>query len=117
MRISDWSSDVCSSDLLDAAPVVMTLPVSRQFPRIGERHALVPIVDRLLFGPARRGEAGLEIVDRRLRHIDAERADVVDFHGFSPCPPLKSSIQGRAGALQPRSSPTPFRKPRRTVPA
>src|SRR3546814_15580562 len=77
---------------LDAAPVVMTLPVSRQFPRIGARPALVPIVDRLLFGPARRGRAGLELVVRPRRHIDPARADVAAVPVFPPPPPRKPPL-------------------------
>ena len=100
---------------LDAAPVIVVAPIGRQFLRIGERDALIPVVDRFLLGPARPRQPVFQIVERRLRHIDGEAADIVDVHG-KPLP-SPSVFQGRAGALQPRSRPTPFRKPRRTVPA
>src|SRR3546814_20903318 len=48
MRISDWSSDVCSSDLLDPpALVVGEVPMERV--ELGERHAVdhpLHILDR-----------------------------------------------------------------------
>src|SRR3546814_3501419 len=55
MRISDWSSDVCSSDLL-----------------IGHRRLLAP--DRT--GPGRVAAEAGDDVDVELRHQVAERADV-----------------------------------------
>src|SRR3546814_8685016 len=33
MRISDWSSDVCSSDLHNAAPVLVMAPIAAVFAR------------------------------------------------------------------------------------
>src|SRR3546814_11574875 len=56
MRISDWSSDVCSSDLLDAHG-------------IAERHegrhrlALLQGLDGALLGEARRAQAGVLVGD------------------------------------------------------
>src|SRR3546814_11829238 len=54
MRISDWSSDVCSSDLLPSSPadgplpsirasVHALLPVSRNAPRLADTPASAPV--------------------------------------------------------------------------
>src|SRR3546814_5637858 len=37
MRISDWSSDVCSSDLLGFAFLVLIMPAGRQLAQIGAK--------------------------------------------------------------------------------
>src|SRR3546814_2125294 len=64
LRISDWSSDVCSSDLLDAA---------------GQHNHLAPIVTRL-------NDAGIRVslfIEPDPRQIEAAmrlRAPVVEFH-------------------------------------
>src|SRR3546814_13635180 len=44
MRISDWSSDVCSSDLLDRRPFLAIVTAVLLFALVVERLGLVPAV-------------------------------------------------------------------------
>ena len=72
----------------DRAPVIAALPIGGEFLCIGKRNALVPVAHRFLFGPARARQPVFEVVERRLRHIDREAADIVDVHKNPlPCRP------------------------------
>src|SRR3546814_16112986 len=86
MRISDWSSDVCSSDLPDEVdrhivdlglempetvdraelrvPVVPVAPVGHQFPQISAIDSIGPVVIGEIFGKARAGEPFAKIGQR-----------------------------------------------------
>src|SRR3546814_17432239 len=46
MRISDWSSDVCSSDLALRSPHASSPPLSRQYPTVGRSGAPVCLIPR-----------------------------------------------------------------------
>src|SRR3546814_19010880 len=56
MRISVWSSDVCSSDLLDSAVQILACLRSRQGQHLG-----IPLFD--LWEPLARAEVGLKLPD------------------------------------------------------
>ncbi len=59
------------------APVERRLPVLAQALQIREVGAVVPTGSRDLIGPAGAGQAVAEIVEHRLRNLDAKRPDVV----------------------------------------
>src|SRR3546814_15093619 len=79
MRISDWSSDVCSSDLADAFARIDPQPLDLEpFLRAGidERHAIEPDLALQAFGPEvggfrgmilRQPENAVELDQRRAR--------------------------------------------------
>src|SRR3546814_1359822 len=88
MRISDWSSDVCSSDLRLAAPLPFAVPVERlreqRAPavelfarRLGYRS--IPRLQRdrnhRLFGHAHLVGAGEPVGDSRQRQVGAGRSE------------------------------------------
>src|SRR5262249_33919618 len=60
-------------------PVVVRLPVARQFPHWRQLRALRPISDRLLVRPACRRQASTEVDERLFRNLDAEGADRLIF--------------------------------------
>ena len=60
---------------LRLSPVVVRRPVADELLERRELHALRPIVDELLGGPAGRREAPLEVGEVSIRHVDAERPD------------------------------------------
>src|SRR3546814_1376529 len=64
MRISDWSSDVCSSDLLGWNDIALNAQVSAQ--SFYARHGFVPVGERFI-------EAGIEHQAMR-RRIDRPQA-------------------------------------------
>src|SRR3546814_19368191 len=83
MRISDWSSDVCSSDLLDEAP------------RAHVRHAAEPQpLERMM------NRLALRVAHPRLeRHIDIHFHGGGPFASFAgrwapPCPLITSGARG-----------------------
>src|SRR3546814_9122602 len=88
MRISDWSSDVCSSDLLD--PAIDRRMVDRN--AAFRQHFLkVAIADRIATIPAHRPQdhitlemAPLEIRHRSVRPISAKHAQASRFLQQSP---------------------------------
>src|SRR3546814_5913626 len=76
MRISDWSSDGCSSDLIAGAPAVGD---RAQAPRLGPQHCFGGI-DIAQIGDARidqaRGRG--EDLDDRLVHQPGDQIEIVD---------------------------------------
>src|SRR3546814_17009890 len=52
MRISDWSSDVCSSDLLCYMYALRRIPVSVAFPSVSLSYVLVAFLGVWLYGEA-----------------------------------------------------------------
>src|SRR3546814_9944568 len=80
MRISDWSSDVCSSDL--------ALVVARILAREPRQRARLVIIFRLRFQSA--GDVALRVVGRRrlahigLRRLGTARPTVNDQRRFAP---------------------------------
>lgn len=56
-------------------------------------------------------------IESQRRRIEGRAGDIESGRIAGDIRPPPSPVQGRAGALQPRSIPTPFKKPRRTVPA
>src|SRR3546814_8170521 len=83
MRISDWSSDVCSSDLMAD---------------VGAQHAIIPDADvgpdrHIADDPATRRDEGAGVDPRRLA-VDADDADVV----HSSRPPM-IFFQMRTGSV------------------
>jgi hypothetical protein len=73
---------------LGLAPVVVGLPVARERLQRRQLHALRPIFDQLLAGPARRGDALAEVEEILFRNVDAEGADFEIGHGFLLSDPL-----------------------------
>src|SRR3546814_17206707 len=83
MRISDWSSDVCSSDLTDLAQGViavepcqrldrrLVLPAGKRFPLGGERGAACLIVRQTAHAVG--NVRGVRVVILDLRHRDSEQ--------------------------------------------
>src|SRR5262249_5343253 len=61
---------------LTPAPVVIGRPVARERLHRRQLHALRPIIDELLRGPARRGDATAQLVDLPLREVDLERSNL-----------------------------------------
>src|SRR3546814_11533040 len=59
MRISDWSSDVCSSDLLDCLRQVIS----------GEKWLPAELVSKAAHAPQDSGERKIELLTRREREI------------------------------------------------
>src|SRR5262249_18420656 len=59
---------------LGLAPVVFLAPVADELLQPGELRALRAIGDRFLVRPSRRVDALAQVVERRLRHLDLERA-------------------------------------------
>ena len=61
---------------LDRAPVVLRLPEAGELLHGREGHALRFIRDGLLLGPLRGRDAPTEVLQRRIRNVDGEGADV-----------------------------------------
>ena len=59
---------------LDASEVVVGRPVACQRLQSRQLHALRPIFDELLAGPARRGDAAAQLYEFLLRDLDVEGA-------------------------------------------
>jgi hypothetical protein len=57
------------------APVVAAPPVLNQLLQLRQLRALRLIADGFLIGPSRSSNAPAEVIERRLRHLDFERAD------------------------------------------
>ena len=60
---------------LEPPPVIFGAPVPHEFLELRERRSLGSVINRLSVGPARRGDASTQLVDLRLRDLDAERPD------------------------------------------
>ena len=60
---------------LDLPPIVLGRPIARELLGRRELHALRRVRDRLLFGPARGGDAPPEIDELFLRNGDVEGSD------------------------------------------
>src|SRR5262249_30895308 len=60
---------------LNPPEVVLGVPVARERLQRYQLHALRPIVDELLAGPARRGDAAPQFGDLLLPDLDLKRAD------------------------------------------
>ena len=61
---------------LGLAPVVVGRPVAGELLHRRQLHALRPVVDELLAGPASRGDAPAQVVELLVRNLDVERANV-----------------------------------------
>src|SRR3546814_3145718 len=102
MRISDWSSDVCSSDLEVAARVLERLQAADvDVPEVERRRAAVHPLGQRLAGAAGRldadgVEAGGDVEVREFRRL-AEEVAVV---GGEALRPVEEGVD--AGALQDR---------------
>ncbi len=93
---------------LARAPVILLGPISREILHHGERNALVPVVDLLLVGPAGGADAGVEVVDRGLRHVDGEGAYLGHAARLDPAPGvLQLTI---VSAIRPAARPIPCRR-------
>src|SRR3546814_14976297 len=71
MRMSDWSSDVCSSDLLVPSVVLLNPPFSRSQGRARDRHAALRHLRSALLRLAPGGRCAVILPDR----IETEDAD------------------------------------------
>ncbi len=68
---------VVGVDLRLAAPPIVCVAPMRDDPlRLGKRNALAPIVDGFFLRPAHQIEPLGQIVERRLRNVDSEGAQV-----------------------------------------
>src|SRR3546814_6238098 len=81
MRISDWSSDVCSSDLLAGALIARSAPATRPLPLPGavRAEALRPELwsrERAIITAEAAGEAAQRLSDQ----LDAAHASVREVH-------------------------------------
>ena len=89
---------------LASPPVVAVGPVGADLLHIRERYSLRPVVDQLRFGPSRVVQTALEIVEQILRHVDAERGDLIG-HARSVeverhrCQTVHESVQTGAARL------------------
>src|SRR3546814_10694959 len=72
MRISDWSSDVCSSDLHDAGDPVRALADQRRRALQHPPTLVRPDAPPMAESPLRRVERAIEIVVGRMRHLRSE---------------------------------------------
>src|SRR3546814_8970354 len=78
MRISDWSSDVCSSDLAGRIGVIIGVEIT------GPDPVLVPHLQIALIEPAVRGErlgivgGGIEFGPDRNHHVAVQSVDLID---------------------------------------
>src|SRR3546814_7106486 len=88
MRISDWSSDVCSSDLIERQVEDDTLSVRADQERVLE--VLANIIDNAI----RHSPEGGTVVLRATEHEDGVRIDVCD---GGPVPTNPSTTTGRYG--------------------
>ena len=61
---------------LGLAPVVLGRPVAGERLKRRQLHALRPIVDELLAGPARRGDAATQLGELLIGNVDVEGTDV-----------------------------------------
>ena len=61
---------------LAGPPIIAMPPVFHEALQGGQRHALRPVVNRLLLGPARGIQPAVEVVNVRLRDGDGEGADL-----------------------------------------
>jgi hypothetical protein len=68
---------------LALAPVVIRRPVARELLHRRQLHALRPIFDELLAGPARRGDALPEVDEILFRNVDAEGSDFDPFPNWT----------------------------------
>ena len=70
------------------APVVLGRPVASQVLHERERHALRVVLDGLLLGEARRGDARAQVLEVRLGNLDLERPNCLagGGGGLVPCP-------------------------------
>src|SRR3546814_11508536 len=77
MRISDWSSDVCSSDLVVRSRAGLQMPLEAEGRRVGQLEALVGSVEQRAVGDAgvgrQRGFVDREAVVLRGDHRSEER--------------------------------------------
>src|ERR1700749_4507509 len=58
---------------LAVSPVVVLSPVAANFLKVGQRHALRPVVDRLPLRPSTSAQAISQVIQLGLWHIDSER--------------------------------------------
>src|SRR3546814_2870045 len=130
MRISDWSSDVCSSDLRSRAPAPGARPrgkneeEARQGLRQGQAQAKPPGLPPRLQAPARGGgapggcaakagsEEGRPRADRRrkARHPEAPHHKASQ-SGQRPPEPCESSPAVIEAAASRHPTPSPFARP------
>src|SRR3546814_13709552 len=84
MRISDWSSDVCSSDLLHHADLAQAEALLRAFLRAARESGAGCV--RIIHGKGLHSDSRIpplkNLVDRMLR----QRADVLAFHSAPAAP-------------------------------
>jgi hypothetical protein len=103
------------------APVVIGRPVAGELGGCRQLHALRPVRDEFPAGPACRGDAPPQAVDRFIRHVDTERTDSVPLDTGSSSLPGSADDGGRPGGAAPSggSRPRTHRRlrPRRTASA
>src|SRR3546814_21131546 len=94
MRISDWSSDVCSSDLIRPRALGSPLDIGRHAERVSAKPEFSPI---LMLGNDRQAIVAI------LRIIpEAKIVQLIDLP--QPCPRRESEVQPRLTALMSRSA-------------
>src|SRR3546814_7440797 len=85
MLISDWSSDVCSSDLLVCAQAQLDVAQARAAGKLGERHAQELVQERKAFDvtlPVVLGDQSSKRVQRQMLHKLGEDEATLRHDGF-----------------------------------
>jgi hypothetical protein len=61
---------------LDLAPVVIGFPIARELLQHRQLHTLRPVSDKLLAGPARRGNPATQLSTLLVRNVDGKGANL-----------------------------------------
>src|SRR3546814_9816392 len=96
LRISDWSSDVCSSDLVESASLALNTPAARLIARGEERFLLLDEVEAL--------QASKALVVDACRHVVRDAGTAVSLARrpvlFALARDRKSGVEGKSVSVR-----------------